>query len=106
MPPLPVGNDPGGPFDLTLDALATWRLTRLAVEDTITEPGRRAVLAFIAGAAGPRAEEYARDLLGCYWCTGWWVSLGVLVARRRRWWPVVRWALALSAITGAAGDRF
>lgn len=99
---------------LVVDALAVYRLTRLATADVLTEDARRALVEFaysIAGRIAPEAdtaeEVVARDideppklavLVTCRWCAGMWVALGVVfVARRFRWWPAMADALACSA---------
>jgi hypothetical protein len=103
---------------LAVDALATYRLTRLATADVISEPFRRSVVGRLLGwdeeqmvASVPTAQEAvdAEDsppslarLLTCRWCAGVWIAGGVVAARRLApgaWEPVAR-GLALSA--GAA----
>lgn len=47
------------------------------------------------------------ELLGCPWCAGFWISIGVVAARRvvpRAWDPVAR-VLATSAIAGIIGSE-
>lgn len=109
-------------LDLVLDALAAYRLTRLATADVLLATPRAAVVrrSYVGGppftvptevvAAGGWVP-YAQDdegapklavLVTCRWCAGMWVSLGVVVARRLfpRAWPPLAKALAFSA--GAA----
>lgn len=106
------------PFELLVDALAAYRLTRLATADVISEPARKAVLKRV-GAESPEqetpddlsAQEIVEDLkdpprlatlLTCRWCAGMWIAAAVSGARMaapRAWSPVAR-GLALSA--GAA----
>lgn len=69
------------------------RATRLATDDTITEPARRAIYtrvefdpaqraAIATGAQVPqpanpraaRARTWVTDLLACRWCLGFWIS--------------------------------
>jgi hypothetical protein len=104
--------------DLVLDGLATYRLTRLATADVISEPYRRSLVGRLMGwgaeelaATTPtslEAVEGAEDppklarLITCRWCAGMWIAGGVVAARAlapRAWDPVAR-GLALS--TGAA----
>lgn len=104
-----------------VDVLATYRLTRLATTDSITEPIRGALIrmAYVtrdgADEAGERIElhggtwtQLAQDdleapwlaqLLICRWCLGWWISLAVLVVRCRhpRLWRLASEPLALAA---------
>lgn len=77
---------------LAVDALAVFRLTRLATRDTITEPLRARI---------PPDSKLA-ELLACPYCAGFWVACGVAAARRiapRVWGPLAE-ALAFSAVTG------
>lgn len=115
---------------LVLDALATYRLTRLVTADVITRPLRERIVEATYRADGARvqwddgeltvhlpgrpsvtANQWdhvpSRDdtppklatLVTCRWCTGMWVAMGVLVARRLfpRAWGAVAEALAFSA---------
>jgi len=100
-------------FELVVDVLATYRLTRLATADVISEPARMAVLRRV-GAEPPPGEEdpsaqqvvEAMDdpprlatLVTCRWCAGMWIAGGVALARRAApgpWDPVAR-GLALAA---------
>ncbi len=115
---------------LLLDALAAYRLTRLATADTIlsgprdklvrdayARDGRLAEATELADDEGvhlaepggwaelapldPKAPKLA-TLVTCRWCAGMWVSLGVVAARRLcpRAWAPLATALAYSA--GAA----
>jgi hypothetical protein len=100
-------------MDLLVDALATYRLTRLATADVISEPVRMAVLRTVGadlppGQDDPTAQEVVErlkdppglaTLVTCRWCAGIWIAAGVTVARRvspQMWGPVAR-GLALSA---------
>lgn len=109
---------------LVLDALATYRLTRLATADTILTAPREAVVRYAYARWRPagylEAEQLAdvdgwaavaeddagapklATLVTCRWCAGMWVGLGVVAARRLcpRLWPPLARALAYSA--GAA----
>ncbi len=94
-----------GPWVVTLLTFAVlclcaFRLTRLVVADTITEPLRRR-LALKA--------TWLAAMLGCWYCTGFWVSavvvLGALalgVVRGRVVWFAIP---AVSAVVGLLGDR-
>lgn len=99
--------------DLLVDVLATYRLTRLATADVISEPARAAVLRRV-GVEPPSGEEdltavemvealkdppRLATLVTCRWCAGVWIAAGVTVARLlapRAWAPISR-GLALSA---------
>jgi hypothetical protein len=83
--------------DLAVDALATFRLTRLLVEDEIAEPIRRRVWKRF----DPQ-ETKVGYLFTCPWCVSIWVGAAVVAARRVAPgpWGVGSTALALSAVTG------
>jgi hypothetical protein len=107
-----AGPGPGGPWlDLLVDGLATYRLTRLATADIISEPARLAVLRRLRGDTGPEdvtAVELVESLddppplatlITCRWCAGVWIAAGVAAARLmapKVWDPAAR-ALALAA---------
>ena len=98
---------------LAVDVLATYRLTRLATADVISEPVRQAVLRQVGaepppGEEDPTAQEIVESLdepprlatlVTCRWCAGVWIAAGVSVARRLAPgpWDVVARGLALSA---------
>jgi hypothetical protein len=98
---------------LLVDALATYRLTRLATADVISEPVRMAVLRRVGAEPpdeqdDPTAQEVVEamkdpprlaTLVTCRWCAGVWIAAAVTAARLvapRAWQPVAR-GLALSA---------
>lgn len=98
-------------MDLLVDCLATYRLTRLATADVISEPARMAVLRHLRADTGDEtdtAQEIVEalddppriaTLVTCRWCAGLWIATGVVGARAlvpRAWAPAAR-ALALSA---------
>lgn len=114
-------------MNFLLDALAVYRLTRLAVEDGITQPVRDRIIAAayeLAGTATEKRAEYLEgfpddmregdwqriaeededppklaQLVVCPFCSSVWVALGlVYVVRRRRFWPSMRDALALAGV--------
>jgi len=104
------------PIELIIDGLATYRLTRLATADVISERWRRSLVdrlsepgdgveaaaeAATAQAAVDSLEEPPKlaQLITCRWCAGMWIAGGVVVARAlapKAWSPVAR-GLALSA---------
>ncbi len=106
---------------LLLDALSTFRLTRLVTADTLLDGPRDAIVRWSYEAKGrsddgppmpdvpgewsgwamgdDRAPKPA-VLVTCRWCASVWIGFGVVAARRfapRAWEPVAR-ALALSAV--------
>lgn len=79
-----------------VDALATYRLTRLVTADEITLEPRERLLAFLEDEGFDRAAELVR----CSWCASVWVAAGVLTARAvapRAWAPVAQ-LLAVAAV--------
>jgi len=87
--------------DLVILALAVYRLSRLIIEDTVTERLRNAVWRRYNPSHG------VGYLITCYWCTGFWVAsllvlLFIIV-------PVPTIAaslvLALSALAGIIAAR-
>ncbi len=97
---------------MLLDALATYRLTRLATADVISEPIRQAVLRR-TGADLPEGDDLSAQeiveslkdpprlgtLITCRWCAGIWIAAGVSVARTlfpKTWHPIAR-GLAMSS---------
>lgn len=111
-------------LQLGLDALAAYRLTRLASADTITQqPRERIIEAAYQAAAGtdparpmpmfrgePNQWQLTAEadglaapklatLVTCRWCTGVWVAAGVVLARRvaPRWWQPMAELLALAS---------
>lgn len=114
-------------LELAVDALATFRLTRLVVADVLTAEARDAIVEGAYASAGRReravaewlpegeavgrwAEAVANDpdppklatLVTCPWCTGMYLAAGVALARRvaPRPWSALAKVLALSAAAG------
>lgn len=111
-------------LDPLVDALACYRLTRLAGADVLTEDLRRAAVQWAYRRAGRelRVDDATSEttveavkassvndgpppklasLFTCRWCLSVYLGTGVVVARRvapRLWDPVAR-ALALSALS-------
>lgn len=114
---------------LAIDALATFRLTKLVVDDQLTAELRDAIIegAYVAagrreqvlagwdedptGTPGAWADEIVPNdpdppklafLFTCPWCAGMYVAAGVAVARRvaPRSWGALAKVLALSASAG------
>ena len=99
-------------LELLVDCLATYRLTRLATADVLTEGARLAVLrrtGVTPTEGGPTSSvdmvgamedpPKAATLVTCRWCAGVWIAAGVTVARYvvpDLWRPVAR-GLAASA---------
>ena len=97
-----VGIGQGEVLDVSLDALATYRLTRLVVEDEITAHLRE----MLWDRYDP-GETKIGYLVTCPWCMSFWVGAGVVVARHTfpRTWSSVAKALTFSAVTGIIARR-
>lgn len=89
-------------LDFIIDALATHRLTKLAIDDYVTEPVREKVWE-----KHPPHESKVGYFLTCPWCTSMWIGIGVVTARTiaPRAWKPVAYALALSSLTGLLEER-
>lgn len=88
------------PTELVVDAIATYRLTRLVQEDSLLDRPREWVL-------DRWGHRKAAELVTCPWCAGVWVAAGVVAARVLfpRAWPVCARVLAASAVTGLLSER-
>lgn len=78
-----------------VDALATYRLTRLIVDDKITTKLRNT-------ATNRWGQHGIGYLVNCPWCTSVWVGVGAVAVRRlfpKVWAPVAE-AMAFSAAAG------
>lgn len=85
---------------LVVDSLAVYRLVRLVVRDTISQPFRRWLSRKYEG---PVVEA----ITTCSWCLSVYAAAGVVLLT---WlWPVpwsyVATGLAFSAVTGVLADR-
>lgn len=84
-------------------ALATYRLTVLAVFDDITAKLRHAIIAW----AVRHRHNAIKTFVSCAWCVSIWTGGGVTVlARYGGSWAIYPCAaLALSAVAGFLADR-
>ena len=82
-------------------ALAAFRVTRLVVEDAVTERLREWVWRRVPPSRG------IGYMITCYWCTGFWVSLLLAVLYMMVPTATVAVALvfALSAVVGLLAER-
>lgn len=104
--------------DVTIDALAVYRLTRLATSDAIFDGPRAQFVAWAKRCSDleigdetqtvcMRPDSKLAYLATCPWCMSIWFGLIAVIARRkipRAWRPVAR-LLAFSAVAGIASDR-
>jgi hypothetical protein len=95
-----MGEHPSAPgVEMAVDALATFRLTRLVTQDWITDPARQQIKA--------RYGPAAYDFVTCPWCVSIWLAAAVLTARRLapRAWSLAAAGLAASATAGFLAER-
>ena len=116
-------------MDVLTDALAVYRLTRLAITDDITEPVRDRIYGWLSTRGYPRRTlvqiqadaqqgtlpgspraRFAYELLTCSWCLSVWIGAGAVLARAAcpRVWDALARTLAFSAVAGVitqASDR-
>lgn len=78
--------------DLLLDALASWRLTRLLQRDEITRPARSRAIEWALANHHPQL----RYLITCGHCGSVWTTAFVLVAKRLPGGKVLRNLLAVA----------
>lgn len=87
---------------LLVDAAACFRLTRLIVDDQVTQPLRDRIWQ-----QHPPERGGVGFLISCPYCTSVWAAAVVVVARRaapRAWQPAAE-ILALSAVAGELAAR-
>lgn len=85
------------------DALACYRLTKLVLDDRITQSLRERVFARF----GDPNQSMVSFLITCPWCASPYAAAGVVAARRwapRAWSPLAD-VLAMSAVTGLLAER-
>lgn len=64
-----------GLLELGALGFASARATQLIVHDTIADPVRARLELWHARKFDSRVRSFVRDLLGCVYCSGWWLSL-------------------------------
>jgi hypothetical protein len=93
--------------DLLVDALAAARVTRLVTTDTF--PPVKLLREWALDKVDPNPQEgqapsSLAELIECHWCAGFWISAGVVAARRYVpgvWDPIAK-AFAFSMTVGFA----
>jgi hypothetical protein len=63
------------PVQLTLAALAVFRMTRLVVEDEVTRRPRERLTGWAAGTAERRARPGVSFFVTCPWCVSFWLAV-------------------------------
>lgn len=84
------------------DALAVYRLTKLVIDDKITEDYREAVFERF-----PPETTKIGFMFTCPWCISIWVGFGVVLARKiaPEAWDATATALAASSVSGLLAER-
>ena len=84
--------------DDIVDALAVHRLTKLVVDDYLTQPLRDRVIRRF----GQPDESKTAYLFHCPWCASIYIGIGVVAARTiaPKVWRPLSYALAFSSVTG------
>jgi hypothetical protein len=92
---------------LLVDTFASYRITRLIVTDKFppTMALRKAILDRFPEEEGG-VEPWPAQLIQCPWCMGFWVALGVVLARRFvPGWKYLGKAFAMSAVSGLIAEK-
>ena len=94
------------PQDILLNSLATYRLTRLVIQDEITAELRAKAFEQIAKLPDPLATKLT-FLLTCPWCVGIWAAGAILVLRKTspELAEFITGLLAASAVAGVISER-
>lgn len=69
-------------LEMIVILLGATRFTQLLMYDSILDVPRQRLVGWKAGREYKpnRLQRFFGDLLGCWWCTGFWVSVGCVVA--------------------------
>jgi hypothetical protein len=84
-------------LNFVIDALATYRLTKLVIDDEITKDLRKKWFEKF-----PPQSTKLGFMATCPWCAGFWVATGVVAARTvaPAAWEKAGAAFAFSAVAG------
>jgi hypothetical protein len=87
---------------LVVDALAVYRLTRLATRDSFPPSERLRATIERRWGGSPWSE-----LAVCPWCLSWWIGAVVVAARLTvpAWWSLLALTLTYSAAAGWLASR-
>lgn len=85
-------------YEDIVDVLATHRLTKLVIDDYITEPLRTKIYEKF----GDPDKSKVSYLVTCPWCVSFWAGTAVVAARTiaPKAWRPLSYALAFSSVTG------
>lgn len=95
------------PVWLIVNALASYRLTRLWTRDWLPPLPRVRQYVIDRLNEGRDSEHPGTKLVDCPWCIGFWIGAAVtaIMSATPHWWPVVAVPLAFSAVTGQLASR-
>lgn len=90
-----------------LDALATYRLTKLVIDDEVTAELRDAAYTHLNNHPGKLSKKLTY-FLSCPWCVSIWAGAAITVTRvvSPRAANAISGLLAASAVTGLLYERF
>ena len=75
VPPEPKGAPVQDLTTLAVLGFAAYRATQLVVHDSIGDGLRTRLELWHAKRSESKARTFLRDLIGCPYCSGWWLSL-------------------------------
>jgi hypothetical protein len=92
--------------DVLVGGLATYRVTKLVIDDEIFREPREKVLSALMKDGSPLAMK-AYYLLTCPWCVSIWAAGGLLLLKKTSpgLYEVLASVLASSALTGVLAER-
>lgn len=92
--------------DLVITSLATYRLTKLVIDDEILREPREVVLSRLYASDSALAQK-AAYLLTCPWCVSIWAAGGLLLLKvvSPGAYALIARALAASAVTGVLSEK-
>ena len=91
-------------FVVLILGIASYRITRFLVIDSLLEPGRAKFHAKLETKSGLMWTKLY-DLISCTWCAGWWISLVVYATYKGNFfidWTRLDWLSAI-AVAGVQG---
>jgi hypothetical protein len=92
--------------DLVVTSLATYRLTKLVIDDEILREPREILLSRLYASDSALAQK-AAYLLTCPWCVSIWAGGGLLLLKHVApgAYQLIARALAASAVTGLLHEK-
>lgn len=93
-------------IDFPVAALATYRLTKLAIDDEILREPRELILERLNNSDHPLADK-AYYFLTCPWCVSIWAAGGILLLAKvlPNVGALLNTVLAASAVSGILSER-